>query len=129
MRMNPLVNFAQFTKVVRMVFGYNPFRNASGRSIFCPKRALTKHAQWNSRCWRVGSVYILSRLRGTQKMTRVMWKIRCSSAKDTVYSGDPPRYLFEKEGKMTRPLGIRQICNDESYPIYIFKIEFSRIYL
>ena len=31
MKMNVLVNFTQYTKVVRLVYGYNPLRNASGR--------------------------------------------------------------------------------------------------
>ena len=131
MRMNLLVNFTQYTKVVRLVFGYNPLRNSSGRNsdfffFLGPKRTLSKHAR-DCRCWHVGSVHVLSRLRGTQKMTRVMWKISCSSVKETVYSGDSPRFLFDKEGKMTRPLGSSrymrvgtlQICSDESYPIYI----------
>ena len=34
-RMNLLVNFTQYTKVVRLVFGYNPLRNASGRYSDC----------------------------------------------------------------------------------------------
>ena len=98
MRMNLLVNFifTQYTKVGRLVFGFNPLRNASGRkSDFFWVQTCAYQTCRDSRCWRVDSVHIPSRLRRHRR-----WHESCEKlVKETVYSWDPPHYFLTRRGR------------------------------